>query len=384
MTKQKVPVTAKVIKWARTHHELDITEVADRLSISVGKLKAIEAGDEFPGITIFRGMRDLYKLPEAYLLRKTIPQMPSDPRDHRTLDGRPATTSVGLRHAIRKVRTLQDNLIDLATELPEVIDWELPSYKKNQKAEIVAQKERQRLNVSFEDQLYWDDEKAAFDNLREVLQTQGIYVYLETWPLDDCRAFTLQDSGAPPAIVISKKEKIRTAWLFSLMHEYAHLLLGEQGIPDERNRKSPVERFCNEFAAEFLIPKALLNNIWPVVENEPVEWTVDDVRSLAWQLKVSQQSIALRLEELGRAPKGFFERFRKLQQTQGDVSTIKPKPGKGSGHQPNMQAYALGNKYTKTVLLAWHKKIINRVEATRMLQIRSTHFKTFAKRLGVS
>jgi Zn-dependent peptidase ImmA (M78 family) len=78
--------------------------------------------------------------------------------------------------------------------------------------------------------------------------------------MDDLRGFTLMDSK-PFAIVLNNSDAIQ-ARIFTLLHEYAHLLLNEPAlcIPQEditvKNHKAYIEKWCNSFAAAFLLPKS--------------------------------------------------------------------------------------------------------------------------------
>ena len=78
------------------------------------------------------------------------------------------------------------------------------------------------------------------------------------------------------------------------------LLLRNTGISDE-NDTDEVERFCNQFAASFLIPK---NSLLDAVQNvtTPYDFSDSDVRRLATRFKVSNRAMAFRLEETGLAP----------------------------------------------------------------------------------
>jgi hypothetical protein len=51
--------------------------------------------------------------------------------------------------------------------------------------------------------------------------------------------------------------------------------------------------------------------IWvgSMVADHPVEWERANIRDWARQLKVSQQALALRLQEAGLAPDDFYARF---------------------------------------------------------------------------
>jgi Zn-dependent peptidase ImmA (M78 family) len=76
-------------------------------------------------------------------------------------------------------------------------------------------------------------------------------------PAGDARGFSLTD-GEPYVIVVNSSDADR-ARLFTLFHEYAHLLLNTPVIcnqgEDDLKEYAPVERWCNHFAGAFLAPR---------------------------------------------------------------------------------------------------------------------------------
>lgn len=80
------------------------------------------------------------------------------------------------------------------------------------------------------------------------------------------QGFALSDSYAP--VVFINDTDFRAAQIFTLAHELAHIWIGESGISDASlvgkslNELNQVERFCNQVAAEFLVPEKSFNVSW--------------------------------------------------------------------------------------------------------------------------
>jgi len=82
-------------------------------------------------------------------------------------------------------------------------------------------------------------------------------------PPGDARGFSLTD-GEPYVIVVNSADA-DTARLFTLFHEYAHIVLNKPVVcnqgEDDLDEYAPIERWCNHFAGAFLAPKKELSEI---------------------------------------------------------------------------------------------------------------------------
>ena len=83
---------------------------------------------------------------------------------------------------------------------------------------------------------------------------------------DEFQGFALSDPNAP--VVFINDMDFRAAQIFTLAHELAHIWIGETGISDANlvgktlTELNQVERFCNQVAAEFLVPEKSFNVSW--------------------------------------------------------------------------------------------------------------------------
>jgi Zn-dependent peptidase ImmA (M78 family) len=352
----EIPVSGRVLAWAREFRGLSLEEAAELIGITAVELEELETEVKRPTLTTFESIAAAYRLPLATLFRRTPPQEPAELPDFRTFEGAPPRNSFAFRVALSNVRTLQATLRSLRFEDEDFRTAALRQYNLSGDPFQQGEKERGEIGVSIQHQLEWPSDE-GFRRWRAIIERLGISVYLQNFEITDCRGCALWDEGASPAILINKTERSENGWTYTLIHEYAHLLIRRPGISD-LNRRHPVEIFCNRFAAAFLMPLSALRRVLPTWPGHPMEWGDATVREAAKQLKVSPQALAIRLEELGKAPPGFNRRFIPRM--------LPPRPLQG-GNRVRTRLSEIGGHYTASILSALERDIIDNVHASEAL-----------------
>lgn len=136
-------------------------------------------------------------------------------------------------------------------------------------------------------------------------------------PVDECRGFVLVNEMAPFMFINAADAK--AAQLFTIVHELAHIWLGESAGFDNEHllpANDPIEKLCDQVAAEFLVPAANFNQLWV---------NATDINKLARFFKVSPIVIARRALDLGKINKteffefyhGYMEGVRLKKESQG-------------------------------------------------------------------
>lgn len=119
----------------------------------------------------------------------------------------------------------------------------------------------------------WEDALRRFislvDEAGTMVMCSGIVGSNTSRSLDpeEFRGFAFADRDAPLIFLNGKDSK--AAQMFTLAHELAHLWLGESAVTDATAMQLPnqaVERWCNQVAAEFLVP---LNEVNEFVRSTP-------------------------------------------------------------------------------------------------------------------
>jgi Zn-dependent peptidase ImmA (M78 family)/transcriptional regulator with XRE-family HTH domain len=358
----EIPVSGRVLAWARDFRGLSLDDAARLIGITAAELQELETEVKRPTLTTFESIAAAYRLPLATLFRRTPPKEPAELPDFRTFEGAPPQNSFAFRVALSNVRTFQAVLRTLRSEDEEFHTAALRQYSLSGDPFRQGEDERTKIGISIQDQLNWGTDE-GFRHWRAVIERLGISVYLQNFETADCRGCALWDEGGSPAILINKTERSENGWTYTLIHEYAHLLIRRPGISD-LNRRHPVEVFCNRFAAAFLMPVIALRRVLPTWPDLPIEWRDATIREAAKQLKVSAQAFAIRLEELGRAYVGFNRRF---------IPRIHPSQPQDGGNKIRTLLSEIGGHYTASIMSALDRDVIDDVHASEALGLSRGH-----------
>jgi Zn-dependent peptidase ImmA (M78 family) len=374
----EVPVNGRVLKWARDLRGLTLDNAAILLGITPAELREYEEGPKKPNVGFLRTMADKYEINFASLL---MPEpLPPVQRltDHRVRHGR-APLNIDSIIAMDDVEEALEAFSEIASESPRLIPkLNIGTAALDENPADVAARERRKFNVSIEAQRSWPNPKSARTGWRRQVEDRGVFTYFfPMQPPGELSGFSLLHEGLG-AICVNDREPNEGAKIFTMFHEYCHLLLRQGGISDENN-SDRVERFCNKFAASFLIPRtALVVAIGDV--QIPHDFSDSDVKDLARQFRVSNRAMAYRLEETALAPNGFYHN----RTAPWDIPAIPPKLPKLSAEKMGYlrllaQAKRLGRLHSLTVLHANKKHLINSFDASQLIGLKPASFQKLEK-----
>lgn len=298
--------------WARETAGLTREDAADKLGIhqakgvlAVDRLAALESGDDVPTRPMLVKMAKQYRRPLLTFYMSAPPRKGDRGQDFRTLpEDHSAAADALLDALIRDVRARQ-SMVRAALE-DEDEDEPLPfvgSAKISDGLAAVVASIRKTLRVDlaeFRSQASPDD---AFALLRAHAEAAGVFVllignlgsYHTTIRLETFRGFALADDVAP--FVVVNDQDAKAAWSFTLLHELAHLWLGQTGVSGAYSEKA-VEQFCNDVASEFLLPADEIAHV-RVAEATDFEAVQKRISEFASDRNLSRSMIAYKLYRSG-------------------------------------------------------------------------------------
>ena len=292
----EVSIKPDVLVWARESLGISVEDVARRIKASIETINQWEFSKKNPTFKQLEKLSRIYRRPLAAFFLPSPPKEPPLPKDFRTLPPeKKKPISVKTRLAIRRARRLQELANKLAKSLKRGTKEVLDIAKTNENPEEIAVKIREELGISLKTQFEWGDEREALNNWISALEKTGILILQLGMPVKENRGFSLAEDHIK-VIVINNQDAVR-AKIFSLFHEYGHLLLRSSSLCDLEERfyqTSEIEKteiFCNRFAGSFLVPKDALiqHDVLKSQKYNATGWTDNLLRELADDFKVSQE-----------------------------------------------------------------------------------------------
>jgi Zn-dependent peptidase ImmA (M78 family) len=203
--------------------------------------------------------------------------------------------------AIRKTTRLQKVSHNLLVSSNYIFDIKENEYQIQKiSAEDAAIRERQLSSISIEDQISWRDERIAFREWKEWLESKNMFVFQMDFPIEDARGFSLIDIE-PYIIVLSSHDSVRGR-IFSLFHEYAHILLRKSAVCNMESYSSTsleirkIERWCDSFAGAFILPMAAILRPKQKINEQYIATEI--IRKISSRYKISELGVLVRLGNL--------------------------------------------------------------------------------------
>lgn len=209
---------------------------------------------------------------------------------------------------------------------------------KKSTAKDLAAKWRARWGITDTKQLDWKSSHKMYASLRGFVESLGIFVLHFSFGSDEVSGLYSKSQNGPHTILINTTCSSKARKLFTLAHEFCHVLIRKEGASNVSYAKNDVERFCNQFAAYLLAPRSVIRAALTRYGYTP-SISGDFLRLFSSNLGISQQCAVLRLVDTRHLTSNdygkWISRFKGKTPT-GDESD----PGGGQGD-------ALQNKRTQ-------------------------------------
>lgn len=371
----EVPITPEVLSWAIKQSGHDEETVASKLNVPVEEVRRWIFGEARPLKTKFRRLAEILKRPTALFFLPEPPQLDHSPIAfrHPTDSDRNQLNPKELRY-IREIRRLQDTLSWARGQLDETFP-ELERWSQSTSPESAATSTRKKIGIDLRTQFAWKTASKAQEGWREAIEARGVLVFFLPMGEESVRGFSLWHETSP-AIAVNTWWN-NQARIFSLFHEYGHLLTRSSSACFETpknlkgNKSDSIERWCEQFAASVILPWDDMANFIKSKYGWPRLKQIDDLEQLyaiARKFKVSARATALRLINHNFATWDLYNAI---------PAASDQKKGRGGGKgrtRVEIRRDEYGKGVTQLFVRAVDRELISRTDALGFLKVSDSDF----------
>jgi len=366
-----INVNPEVLIWARESLTLSRNQACERTKINAKRLNQIEYGEKKPTLEELKSFSKVYKRTIASLLLQNVPKEKPLPIDRRTIN----SNDIDRFHektimAVRKARALAHSYLELQQE----VNFEFPKFDLQASItddpKIVASEIRQFLKLN--ELRDFSDINLALEGYIEKVEFLGVTVFQLSLTQDGLRGFSITDDVVP-IIGIKRGGEQAHSKTFTLFHELGHILLHEGGLCDMSAKTDiKIEKWCNTFSAEVLVPTYELLSADLVIEhlkqNQKI-WAKKELVELANYFHVGPLAILRALLENGLTTKAFY--------SEKHLAWNKPTFGRAKepkGREMHKESFKeRGRTYVSMAFRAYDQNIIGMKDLSDFLGLRFSY-----------
>jgi len=378
----RVDVKPKLLRWA--YERACLSPAALRRKFP--KIDDWERGEAKPTLKQLEAFAKAVRVPVGYLFLPEPPEERIPIPDLRTIRNealrRPSPDLLDTIYTMqRRQAWLREELIECDAEPLEFV-----GSARLTDDPAAAGREMRRV-IGFEDGwaaqvLTWTE---AVGELRRAIEGLGVLAVINgivgnnthrRLNVEEFRGFALCDEYAP--LIFVNGADAKSAQMFTLAHELAHVWLGESALTDADLRTRPsqdVESWCDQAVAEFLVPEREFRACWRDILHDEAPFEAVARRFKVSPIVAGRRAMDLRLVDR-EAFFAFYEEYMARERRQ--------RRGAGGGDFYNNQNTRVGEGFALQVILAAKGGRLSFKEAYDLTGLRGGTFQEYANRLGVN
>lgn len=380
-------ISPEVLRWARERTQLDPKWLAEKTHIKADNLLLWEQDKAKPTFKQAQGLAKALHIPFGFLFLTHPPVETLPIPDLRTVDDHvTGILSANLRDlladVLRKQDWYRDYLLEQGVEpLPFIGRFGL-----DVAATAIAADLAETLGLTLSDRKKVKNWETFLILLMEKAESAGVWVMRSgivgsnthrILEVQEFRGFAICDDRAPLVFINGKDAK--AAQIFTLVHELAHLWIGQSGISDlslAQPANFPhhqTERLCNAVAAEVLVPTQAFRRLWDAresVDNNAVR--------LASVFRVSTVVIVRRAFDLSLIGWSAYIEYYQRQ------VELWRRGKKGDGGDPYRTIPVRnGRRFTEAVVQSAFERNLLLRDAGRLLGVNPSKIGRLAQKIGI-
>ncbi|KGE87034.1 MAG: ImmA/IrrE family metallo-endopeptidase [Phaeodactylibacter xiamenensis] len=274
---EKAGINSNQVRWARERAGLQLSDLSKALQLAEDKIAAWETGEEQPTFRQAQKLAERLRVPLPYLFLPSPPEENSPIADLRTLRNEArATFSLDFKEVLNDSLQKQNWYREYLQNTGQASPLEfIGKYSVESDVKTVARDIQAVLGLDEELRKSARSKSDFLSKLVQQAEEAGILILISgvvknnnhrKLTVEEFRGFVLSDAVAP--LVFINGNDTEAAKLFTFVHELAHLWVGASGVSNVEvksaveNDFDQLERFCNQVAAEVLIPAEDFQSIW--------------------------------------------------------------------------------------------------------------------------
>ena len=388
MTDQYSHITLQpsVLRWARERAGFDQEQLADKLKIG---LQVVSDWERSGRITVNRvdALANCTYTPVGHLYLAEPPDDSLPIADFRTRDdappGRPSPNLLETVYQMqrRQMWMSEELLAQEASPLEFVGAFSLDSPPQQVAA---AMSEALRLSSG------WAAAEGSWTNalrtLKNRIESAGVLVVFNgivgnnthrKLDPDEFQGFALVDEYAP--LIFVNNADYKTAQIFTLAHELAHILVGRPGLSKLEALHwtgHSTEKLCDRMAAEFLVPEEELRKRWATAK-----LASDPYQDVARHFKVSTVVAARRALDSNLITQSVFFDYYEANKSKTWSGSRQDGSGRG-GNFWNNQHWRVGARLGAAVSRAVKEGRLSYREANDLTGLKGATFTSMPEKMG--
>lgn len=380
----RAPVKPELLRWARERVGRSVEEFSERFK----KLDEWERGEIQPTFKQLEDFARATHVPFGYLFLPEPPEEHIPIPDLRTIRNQdishPSPDLLDTIHAMqRRQMWLREELIECEAEPLDFVGSARPS----DDPQGVGREMRRMVGLDDGWAAAVHTWREAVGELRRATEELGVMSVINgvvgnnthrKLDVEEFRGFALSDEYAP--LVFVNGADAKSAQMFTLVHELAHIWLGESALTDTELTSRPtqqIESWCDRAAAEFVVPAQELKACWRDVRREE-----SPIEIIARRFKVSPIVAGRRAMDLRLVSREAFFSF--YEQYIAGERRQRSDPGGGGGDFYNNQNTRVGERFALQVIRAAKEGRVSFKEAYDLTGLRGGAFQEYANRLGMN
>jgi Zn-dependent peptidase ImmA (M78 family) len=387
----RVEVKPNVLVWARERSKKSLKELLDKFP----HLVEWQNGDSQPTLKQLENFGRATHTPFGYLLLPEPPIEKIPIPDFRTIAdtpvGRPSADLLDTLYICEQrqdwyrdfARLHREDSVEIVGSLTESVD-------------VVAAADglRETLGFTMAERAHFSTWTDALSGLAELAEEAGILVMISgivgsntrrKLDPEEFRGFSLVDKLAPVIFINGADSK--AAQIFTLAHELAHIWLGKAGLDDTEmssyvrtrvDQASSTEQWCNQVAAELLVPMQVFRNRFDADAD-----LTDELQRLARVFKVSTLVILRRIyDDRKLSRQEFLQAFQ--AERQRVIELMESRGGSSGGNFYNTAPVRASKRFSRAVVMSTMEGQTLYRDASRLLGFKNpSTLDTLGQHLGV-